>query len=328
MAVQGNEALYFKSVAFASASDPPDVKILNRKQAPQPEKFLHSWQVNVVPCGPESTDHTHPLVKQNRSFHGEAGGDYACHRRMFLAVTDHGVYFVDPPADPDSPGRGTGYTFSTHAPLTCVRLPLAGLVRLTIGFFFQRLHLTFHSGHKYVLLCPTKEACYELLKSLAPVANEARCNDGSYGSSKVRIDNDDKAWLAHFQDVAGGGEVRGYRVVRQQWKSGGREVVRRVLVVMDDRLVLANESYGLDGSASMSQSDAGEPKLSLVDVDFLKNVVEVRPADEDPRQITVVFKQKNVVRRGHKWRLVCWEGREAEKVVEAVRMGLVDNGNK
>ena len=316
--VHGNEQLYFKAVTFSSASSPPALNILNvSAQTLQPEKYLHSWQVNVVPCGPESTEHTPPLVKPNREFHGELAGDYASHRLMFLAVTDKGVYFVAPPLPP-----GEGATFDAHPPLSCVRLPLASLVRLTIGFFFQRLSLTFSTSHLFVLLCSTKEACYDLLKCLAPVANEARCNDGTYGESKVRIDNDDKSWLTHFQEVAGSGEVRGYRVVRQQWKSGGRDVVRRVLVVMEDRLVLADESYGQDGSTASQLLPPGTPKLSIVDVDSLKNVVEVRPADEDPRQITVVFKQKNTFRRGHKWRLMCWDGREAEKVVEAVRMGV------
>jgi len=203
---------------------------------------------------------------------------------------------------------------------------------------FQRLILGFERGgesHTFNVMTRTKIICTEVLKVLTPIANEVK---SGVGLVKLKMDNDDKSWLDAFHEMgrlaSGDGytndmDVVLYRVVRQQWKGGGRVPVMRALVLTSGRIFLVDEEFRGGGVVGRSAGEEdgggwdGEVVFRLVDCFDLCDISEVRPADEDPTQITLVFKQKGLgFGRPHKWRLKCRDNVTAEKIVEQVRANL------
>jgi len=178
-----------------------------------------------------------------------------------------------------------------------------------------------------------------------PLGNSASGLLQSSSSSKVSlsidIDNDDK----YFLDALGIavaesmcstknklGVVLHYQIVRQQWKSFQRNAVRRVCVVTDTHIYLLDEDYFGDGSSSKEScvksnnsemvSTAGQVNLRCVDSSDLNLVAEIRAADEDPCQITLVMKAIGLMSRPHRWRLICRDGQGAEQLVDSVRRSI------
>jgi hypothetical protein len=141
------------------------------------------------------------------------------------------------------------------------------------------------------------------------------------------------------------GMVLHYQVLKQCWKhaSDTRPDVRRACVVTDTRIFLLDEAYVGDGSIQKSKvtvvaTNANAKKdstntsssslmmmasgaatlIGLVDHALLDQIVEIRPAAEDPCSITLVTKPSRV-KPLHKWRLVCRDGSAAQALVDAVR---------
>ncbi|GMI01885.1 hypothetical protein TrST_g10450 [Triparma strigata] len=339
MLIEENLSLYFREQVFSDKRVLPYLSIgddgaAEVEEAGGGEKFISLWCEDILPCGPKAREKLGEKEGPNRGFHGEVKEGKESSARegtnCVICVSDKAFYIVL--KDENLSGK-----FSDAPRPSCLaRHPLENVSRCSIGFFFQRLVISFLGsggleGCVYNVLTSSKLVCYDILKVLTPLANEVR----SAGGGKVKIDNDDKSWLNNFHGVARGISVNVvmYRIVRQQWKSGNREPVRRALVITDTHVFLIDESYVGDGSelggrgagnggGGGVEEGCGDVKLSMVDVDLLKNVTEVRPADEDPKQITLVFKQKSVVQRSHKWRIVCRDGLNAEKIVEAVRQGI------
>jgi hypothetical protein len=171
-------------------------------------------------------------------------------------------------------------------------------------------------------MCGTKIVSFEILQIMQPLANEVRA-----GGTKLKLDNDDKDFLSIFHQLVGGvvaGDMNVvlYRIVKQQWRTGGRDPVRRGLVVTDSHVFLVDEGYVGDGSLAGGAGgghNLGGARLRLIDSFELSLITEIRPADEDPTAITLVFKSKGLAQRPHKWRLLTRDGSTAEKCVEVIR---------
>ena len=343
--IRDNLELYFRHQVFNDIMDTPYLEMVedDRKECAagptRGEKFLALWKEEIIPCGLESRRKMGENKCPFRAFHGEiVKGAESSSRgatRCILCASDRAIYFII-----DDEKLGGTFGGEMRRPACVARHSLESLVKCRIGFFFQRLVLGFEgsggsSCFTYNVLTKSKMACYNMLKVLTPIANEAKAEVGKScgGAGKVKIDNEDKGWLTAFQRLAkevDNESVILYQILKQQWKSGGRLPVRRALVVTDTHIFLVDEAYQGDGSASEQRfsggGEDGSVMLESVDVDVLKNVSEIRPADEDPKQITICFQQKHVMRRGHKWRLICRDGLTAEKIVEVVRDLVANKG--
>jgi hypothetical protein len=153
----------------------------------------------------------------------------------------------------------------------------------------------------------------------------------------VKIDNDDKIVLdalALALAPAAVGVILHFQALRQRWRSGDREAVRRVCVVTDTKIYLLDESFVGDGSSCLHKDDDmnntttpsprqdGDVTLGFVDMADLKQISEVHAAGEDPRLITLVIQPLSRLQRVHRWRLVCRDGEGAERLIDDVRKAI------
>ena len=112
------------------------------------------------------------------------------------------------------------------------------------------------------------------------------------------------------------------------WKNprldGTDPQVRRVCILTDSNIFLLNENYVGDGSRSSFiayKGGFGDVALDLVDSAQLSQVSDIRAADEDPKQITLVITTSRIA-RSHRWRLVCSNGDSAEQLIADLRRAV------
>lgn len=145
--------------------------------------------------------------------------------------------------------------------------------------------------------------------------------DNQPGKSAL-IDNDDKTFL----DALSNEVVIHYQIVRQIWKRGDREASRRAFVLTDSKAYLLDETFTGDGSKADDEIDKrkklGDVSLVIIDSARLSRVTEVRAANADPRNITLVILPQNKLKRSHRWRLVCNDGEGAERLIDDVRKAM------
>lgn len=158
-----------------------------------------------------------------------------------------------------------------------------------------------------------------LQKIPVPVADECQLP----GMGAV-IDNDDKTFLDSLGSPRSNNEVViHYQLLLQFWKRRERRPARRSFVLTDSRVCLIDETYFGDGSHPETEKDKekklGDVSLAIIDSAALSQVCEVRAANEDPRQITLVILPQNKLKRCHRWRLICNDGEGAERLVDDVR---------
>ena len=336
LTIKDNLTLYFREQVFNDITSTPWMVALDGEKwsGMEKEKVIEVYVEDVVGVGGNGVPAN--LVVQ-RGFHGEVAGTYDAGVRCCIVVTSGSVYFVA--YDNAMEGRFVNSDNKLIKPRCYKRHGLENLVWCRIGFFFQRLLLGFKDVYfksfNYNILTTSKIACYSILKVLTPVANEVKSDDVKGEGRKVRIDNDDRFVLDTFHKMCteptraskgNSGSVIHYGITLQQWKSGRRDPVRRAVFVTDIDVFLVDEYYHGDGADSKGFTvfepgtvEEGAVAFRLVDQNSLANITEVRPADENPKMITIVFKQKNVYKRGHKWRLVLRDAEAAEKIVEVVR---------
>jgi hypothetical protein len=335
MCVSENLEDYFRSqvftgIAFDAVVGPYFTYVNNdgeEAESSGEEKFIALWEEEIIPCGDCSRRKLKTARAPRRGFHGDVvkGEENACVRqeRYIMVVSDVNLYFCVNDFAGD-------VVFSEAPRPNCVaKHSLASLTRCTIGFMFQRLVLGFTAtGHTFTYNVMTKSniACSEVLKVLTPLANEVK---GKLGLGKLKMDNDSNFLTSFERSISSNSVILTYRIVKQQWKSGDRDPVMRALVVTDSDIYLLDENYKGDGVVSRNAGGAdsveesdGAVLLSAVDSFALTDITEVRPADNDPTQITLVFKQKGMLGRPHKWRLICRDNVTAEKIVEEVRKSL------
>ena len=278
-------------------------------------------------------------------------------QEILLCLTDAALYFIPDFADANNKDERR---FPSSLPLNATfgealwphalaRHPLEYLQRITIGFQFQRLVLHFvlpkrdgqTQGYEYAYVAFTCNklrtiSLVQKLQAQKKALAEQRADGGAFdvkGKDQVEeliIDNDDRVVLDSLADAIAPvpmGVVLHYQVLRQKWRSkrpdGTDPVVRRVCVVTDGNIFLLDEHYIGDGSTTtLTQSGKyGDATLHLVDSADLAQVTEIRPADEDPTNITLVIQKSRLV-RSHRWRLVCKDGESAERLVHDVRAAV------
>ena len=335
--IKENLTLYFREQVFNDITATPWMEALDGEKwsGMEKEKVIEVYVENIVGVGGRGVPAN--IVVQ-RGFHGDAVGSYDSGVRCCVVVTSGSIYFVA--YDNAMDGRFVNDGPNMIKPRCYKRHGLETLTWCRIGFFFQRLLLTFEDASSrffsYNILTTSKVACYSILKVLTPVANEVKSEDATGNGKKVRIDNDDRFVLDTFHKMCTEptrssegnslGTVIHYGITLQQWKSGGRNPVRRAVFVTDVDIFLVDENYNGDGSYSGGFTtfepgtvEEGAVSFRLVDTGDLASITEVRPADENPKMITICFKQKSMVKRPHKWRLVLRDAEAAEKLVEIVR---------
>jgi len=154
---------------------------------------------------------------------------------------------------------------------------------------------------------------------------------------KVKLDNDDKFVLESLSAVIGaekdeGVNVLNYQICRQRWKKGERDPILRVCVVTDSHVYMLNERFwGSNGNGDELSLDGdaladGIPTLSIVDKGALKFISEIRPADEDPKAVTLKIGTGSKLMRSHRWRLILRNRVQAEKFVQDVRKAIAALG--
>lgn len=222
-------------------------------------------------------------------------------------------------------------TFSdSYWPHAVVCHPLDCLCGITIGFQFQRLILRFSVGsasssstldYTYVILTSNKLHTVSLLQKLQPHVSDNR----PIGLG-VSIENDDKIFMDEVGVPRTNEVIRHYQILHQVWKRGDREAARRAFVLTDSKAYLLDETYTGDGTKPEDDKDKrrnlGDVSLAAIDSAKLSHVTEVRAANEDPRQITLVILPKNKLKRSHRWRLVCSDGEGAERLIDDVRKAI------
>ncbi|GMH67710.1 hypothetical protein TrRE_jg6905 [Triparma retinervis] len=335
--IKDNLTLYFREQVFNDITATPWMEALDGEKwsGMEKEKVIEVYVENVVGVGGRGVPAN--LVVQ-RGFHGDVVGTYDSGVRCCIVVTSGSIYFVA--YDDAMDGRFANDGPNMTKPRCFKRHGLETLTWCRIGFFFQRLLLTFEDVasrfFSYNILTTSKVACYSILKVLTPVANEVKSEDATGNGKKVRIDNDDRFVLDTFHKMCTEptrssegnslGTVIHYGITLQQWKSGGRNPVRRAVFVTDVDIFLVDENYNGDGADSGGFTtfepgtvEEGAISFRPVDNNDLASITEVRPADENPKMITICFKQKSMVKRPHKWRLVLRDAEAAEKLVEIVR---------
>lgn len=322
--------------------------------APQ-ETFRRVWKEQVIACGKGALRRLTPSRSARYGFHGELLWSAAESSRMtpevvvecresiccfsstcFYVMVDHDSVtkkvkdFKKPFPKPISRIAKFSDAKWPHA-LACH--PFASLIRVTIGFGFQRLSLTFSDptcsdGFTYILLTSNKLKTVELLKDVQELSNAT--TDTLFGSqsSSIVIENDDPYVLDAVSAAVAPdpiGVMLYYQIVQQRWKHGDRGTARRVCVVTDTKLFLLDEDYVGDGSDSLDSDEArtiGRSRNRLVDSADLGQVSQIQGANNDPKSITIIMKAQSSFTRAHTWRLLCRDGRGAEKLVEEVRRAV------
>eukprot|EP00520_Triparma_pacifica_P017339 CAMPEP_0118642780 /NCGR_PEP_ID=MMETSP0785-20121206/6017_1 /TAXON_ID=91992 /ORGANISM="Bolidomonas pacifica, Strain CCMP 1866" /LENGTH=1183 /DNA_ID=CAMNT_0006534353 /DNA_START=107 /DNA_END=3655 /DNA_ORIENTATION=- len=311
--IKDNLTLYFREQVFNDITATPWMEALDGEKWSEleKEKVIEVYVEDIVGVGGKGVPAN--LMVQ-RGFHGDVVGTYDAGVKCCVVVTSGSIYFVA--YDDAMDGRFVNNDKTMTKPKCYKRHGLESLTWCRIGFFFQRLLLTFEDStsktFSYNILTTSKVACYSILKVLTPVANEVKSEDATGNGKKVKIDNDDRFVLDTFHkmctDPARSGEgasgtVIHYGISLQQWKSGGRDPVRRAVFVTDVDIFLVDEYYYGDGADSGGFTtfepgtvEEGSVAFRLVDQNDLGSITEVRPADENPKMITICFKQKSVVK--------------------------------
>ena len=229
-------------------------------------------------------------------------------------------------------------------PHAVARHPLRYLQRITIGFQFQRLILHFvlpemkdkggafpksksddgEVEFTYIIFTCNKLRTISLLQKFQTQLKDLKVLQSYIDNATASIDNDDRIILDGLAAAFAPnfvGSVLHYQILLQKWKNGDREAVRRVCILTDSKIFLLDECYVGDSSSlsKFRKGTCGDAVLSLVDLAELIQVSEIRAADEDPRIITLVIKAPSRLQRSHRWRLVCRNGENAERLIDDVR---------
>ena len=336
-------------------SDRDLAKVLSRSGAvTAKEKFLEVWKEDILACGIASSSRLPPTEVVLRGFHGEIVRDRGVEQKvsecqsLVLCLSDSALYFFPDfsiPRDKERVERRFPGPLPSNAVFgdalwfhAIARHPLECLQRITIGFQFQKVVLHFvlpvqdgqpHSFEfTYVAFTGSKLHTISLVQKLqvskAALALQEQQAD-------LVIDNEDKLFLdllAEAIDPAPLGAVLHYQVLRQRWKNprldGTDPQVRRVCILTDSNIFLLNENYVGDGSRSSFiayKGGFGDVALDLVDSAQLSQVSDIRAADEDPKQITLVITTSRLA-RSHRWRLVCSNGDSAEQLIADLRRAV------
>eukprot|EP00978_Attheya_sp_CCMP212_P034878 scaffold148867_cov58-Attheya_sp.AAC.1 len=339
----------------------------------QSEKLLRVWTEEIFSCGTAAAARVLPNRLPLRGFHGEivfaedTEAQTSDCRNVILCLSDSAFYIIPDHDAVVSPTENevpdTTRHFPSPIPLNSTfkdalwphalaRHPTQYLDRITIGFGFQHLILHFHveddkddspesrksTDFTYVLYTCNKLRTISLLQQLQDQLKESRSMGGfPVEEGMVKIDNDDKIVLdalALALAPAAVGVVLHFQALRQRWRSGDREAVRRVCVVTDTKIYLLDESFVGDGSSCLHKDDDinnttnpsphqdGDVTLGFVDMADLKQISEVHAAGEDPRLITLVIQPLSRLQRIHRWRLVCRDGQGAERLIDDVRKAI------
>jgi len=240
-------------------------------------------------------------------------------------------------------------------PHAIARHPMEFLERITIGFGFQRLILHFSIPDKaneksesvyggqgdcmsvvttssyefsYIVLICNKLRTMSIIQKLQSYVKEINSTKLEKDRESITFDNDDKVVLDALGTAvapASVGAILHYQILRQRWKHGERDAVRRVCVLTDTHIYLLNENYVGDGTtrAKKRGTPPGNVVLEVVDSGTLDLISEIKAADEDPRSITLVIKAPSRLKRAHRWRLLCYDGEGAERLIDDVRKATV-----
>lgn len=331
------------------------------------EAFVDLWRVDLLACGRQAVSRLPPKLSTTKKADGEdvtSEDKYiADSRRVIACISDEGLYLIpdeyidvtdDAPIfrrgrdnrkfpEPIHPEALFNDGYWAHA---FARHPFDLLVRITIGFQFERLALHFDVpatsskdgakivgnemvSYTYVLLTRSKHRTMSILRALQIRAREAKIDTMSIGNVEdgFIIENDDQFFLDAINNAVSPmppGTVLHYKLLYQQWGSKSKRYsVRRACVVTDEYVFLLDEHYYGDGcKPSFGQNTDGSVGFQCRDFTPLKNISEVCAANVDPRCIKIVVKSGSYFRFSRSWRLLCSDGRAAEELVENVRRAM------
>ena len=202
-------------------------------------------------------------------------------RRVILCISNLAIYFIkdfEPENDKVSiSSRNTSSSSSSSSmrrqerifpsaipnsakfkdalwPHAFARHPFDFLTKISIGFSFQRLLIHFrqpngdeYSEYTYIIFTGTKKRTIELLNQIQSSANYL--DDGK--QKDIFIDNEDIFFLDAFGEAISPeplGTILHYQILRQKWKQGDREDVRRICILTEENIYLLDENYIGDGS--------------------------------------------------------------------------------
>jgi hypothetical protein len=329
----------------------------------QRESLVCVWNEKVVACGKAALRRLTPNRGARLGFHGELLWSAAESSHMkpevvidcreticcfsnssFYIIADHDVVsskFKDRSFPRPIPKAAHFKDAMWPHALACHQFQC--LKKIVIGFEFQRLTLHFDDPTSsfptaiYVLLTCNKLETVKLLKTIQELTSKAKEQELMSPRVEdpigvVQIENDDAIVLESLTAAVAPERldvVRHYQILQQQWKHGNRGAVRRVCVMTESKIFLLDEDYLGDGSDSLENNKTprrflGNSVHRLVDSADLNQIVEVQAATADPRSITIVIKPSSKLKKTRNWRLLCRDGRGAEKLVEDARKAMVD----
>jgi len=314
------------------------------------ERCVRVWEEDVVPCGRSSLRRLGPNRNVRLTFHGDkvvknsALRPYAESRKVYLCLSSDALYVI---ARKDRvtlkkkrkkfplPIRDKAKFSDAPWPHAIARHSYHDLQAIVIGFDFQRLTLRFSSSRRrsdpyaYVLLTCNKRQTVSILQEIQHLKKESDegVEELTSDTTAVAIENDSQVVFDALSEAVAPnmvGTIIHYQIVQQRWKHGNRGTVRRVCIVSDTKLFLLNEDYVSDGHKSLSNDGnrVGEVSYEVVDEATLAQVAEIRPADADPRSITILINPLSRLSRTHRWRLLCRDSDGAERLVAAVRRAI------
>lgn len=313
------------------------------------ERCVRVWEEDVIPCGKSSLRRLGPNRNTRLTFHGDkvvknsAIRPYAESRKVYLCLSSDALYVI---ARKDKvtlkkkrkrfplPIREKAKFGDAPWPHAIARHSYHDLQAIVIGFDFQRLTLRFSSlrrndPYAYVLLTCNKRQTVSILQELQHLKKELDegVQELTSETTAVAIENDSQVVFDALSEAVAPnmvGTIIHYQIVQQLWKRGNRGTVRRVCIVSDTKLFLLNEDYVSDGHKSLSKNGnrVGEVSYEVVDEATLAQVAEIRPADADPRSITILINPLSRLSRTHRWRLRCRDSDGAERLVADVRRAI------
>eukprot|EP00957_Ditylum_brightwellii_P097442 7421328-Ditylum_brightwellii.AAC.1 len=220
------------------------------------EKIMDVFRFDVIPCGRPATSCLAPNRRPLRGFHGDIvttgikDVNMTECRQIVLCMSDSAIYIV-----PDSksslpkssllPQLGKSKirkypsriphdaTFNdAYWPHAIARHPMEFLERITIGFGFQRLILHFSipdkANEKSESVYGGQGDCMSVkLQSYVKEINSTKLEKDR---ESITFDNDDKVVLDALGTAvapASVGAILHYQILRQRWKHGERDAVRR-----------------------------------------------------------------------------------------------------
>ncbi|CAJ1951768.1 unnamed protein product [Cylindrotheca closterium] len=313
------------------------------------ERCARVWEEDVIPCGKSSLRRLGPNRNVRLTFHGDkvvknsAFSSYAESRKVYLCLSSDALYVI---ARKDEvtlkkkrkkfplPIRDNAKFGNAPWPHAIARHSYHDLQAIVIGFDFQRLTLRFSSRRRsdpyaYVLLTCNKRQTVRILQEIQNLKKELDegVEELTSDTTVVAIENDSQVVFDALSEAVAPnvvGTIIHYQIVQQRWKRGDRGTVRRVCIVSDAKLFLLNEDYVSDGHISLSNDGnrVGDVSYEVVDEATLPQVAEIRPADADPRSITILINPLSRLSRTHRWRLLCRDSEGAEKLVADVRRAI------